>query len=1169
MQNNSLSYAKYWRDSLADADAGSGAFQSTDAQEFQKLSGEELGIGLVGQTTIDACFAKEAEHLQFVEVVIRPKIYVLRLEHGKQRRAGTPDIVTPIVAPAKLTRDGRLYPQSKTVVPRDILEPLERRNFSIGLVSDQDAFLSTNAIPGIDAATDDGTPLSNDEFSRQWASFLAACDQLLEQTGKGWPADKDDYVLAEHGYLVKKESFSASQHIIALYDDIRGKSPAAPLFEHYASTNISPPEPCLPPHAAFSRRLAHASNQFSLAPAQRDALAHLMMAKAKEILAINGPPGTGKTTLLLSVVASLWAEAAIANGEPPVVLAASTNNQAVTNIIDAFEKNFVTGGGPFAGRWLPRIGSFGAYFPATSKEAEASEKYQTRGFFEAVESDTYVTEAQKAYLGAAAAAFPDSTKEQLNVRNTVEALQTKIRDEQKKLIDIECAWSDLSIARTAIGMELGQAPAESMTQRRQQLESTTAEKRTIDRLAEQWGHYLAQEPLLYAILCWLPLVAKKRIRLARLFLKPIWPSQHTQGTWETIDKIETSIKTITEQLDQTVRQQGCSVKDGEAVLKAERACAEKWQAALVPLGVAEQAGSLSLTDCDPLADKHIRFTIFLLTTHYWEGRWLLEMQDLLPEIEKERKRTGRVALEMRWRRRMKLTPCIVSTFFMLPKVMQVSRYDGRGFVPGYLYDFADLLIVDEAGQVLPEVAGASFALSKKALVIGDTMQIEPIWSIPPSVDIGNMLSAKLLPSEDHENTYDHLSGIGKTAASGSVMRISQTLTRYHYDLDLARGMFLYEHSRCFDEIISYCNALCYKGKLIPKRGKKIDAKDGYDGLPALGYLHIDGICQKSSGSRRNMHEAEIIAAWLAEKRGSLEDFYKQRLDEIVGVVTPFAGQVQTISTACRNVGIKVGSGRDEMTVGTVHSLQGAERPVVIFSPTYTKHADGSFIDDSLSMLNVAVSRAKNTFLVFGDMDVFESILKKSPRGLLATYLFRDSVNAIHFEHQARQDLQATGADVSPLRDAQEHDIFLLDAIARARREIQIVSPWIILERIEEIGALGAMRSAVQRGVKVTIYTDPELNTGNAPEKREVLLSAARILRDAKVHVDFVARVHSKALIGDDDLYCVGSFNWLSASRDNQYARHETSLAYRGRGLTSEIETMRASLRARILPDSVW
>lgn len=207
------------------------------------------------------------------------------------------------------------------------------------------------------------------------------------------------------------------------------------------------------------------------------------------------------------------------------------------------------------------------------------------------------------------------------------------------------------------------------------------------------------------------------------------------------------------------------------------------------------------------------------------------MQDLLPEIEKERKKTGRVALEKRWRRRMKLTPCIVSTFFMLPEKMRVQRGDGREFVSDYLYDFADLLIVDEAGQVLPEVAGASFALSKKALVIGDTMQIEPIWSVPRSVDIGNMLSAKLLPSEDHEDAYDQLSEIGKTAASGSVMRISQTLTRYHCEPALDRDMFLYEHYRCVDEIISYCNALCYKGKLIPKRARRSTPK-----IPAMTSL---------------------------------------------------------------------------------------------------------------------------------------------------------------------------------------------------------------------------------------------------------------------------------------------------------------------------------------------
>ncbi|MEF9419444.1 AAA domain-containing protein [Xanthomonas citri] len=1169
MRKDSLAYAGYWRNSLADAEAGHGALQAADIKKFQNLSRAELDAGQVSQGLIDAYFAKEAEQTEFVEVVIRPKAYVSCLEHGKQRRTGTPAIVTPITAPAMLARDGRLYPLSRTVVPRDILEPLERGTFAIGNVSDQDAYLTTNTIAGINVTTNDGAPLSDAEFDQQWRGYRVACDQLLEHVGQGWPGVEGDYELAEHGYLLKKESFSASQHILALYDHIRTDSPTAPMFDRYASTDICSPEPCLPDNAAFSRRLAHASDQFSLAAAQRDALAHLLAAETGEILAVNGPPGTGKTTLLLSVVATLWAEAAINDAEPPVVVAASTNNQAVTNIIDAFGKDFSTGEGPFAGRWLPDIDSFGAYFPSAGKEAEASKKYQTSKFFETVESEAYVANAQKAYLDAAGAAFPNISKEQLQVRTVVDALRASIQAEAKKLTDIENAWSALLTARSALRAELGEEPANSLAQRRHLHETALAGKRAIDDLSDQWEHYLAKESLLYSFFSWLPPVTNKRMRLARLFLKPIWPTQSAQDAWETIDQIESSIKAAASKADRTLREQTHNLERGQAVLEVEYDRRMHWQATLVPLDVSDSAGSLPMADCDALADMRIRFPIFLLTTHYWEGRWLLETQELLPRIAKERNKTGRATLEKRWRRRMKLTPCIVSTLFMLPKEMLVSRHNGNGFVSDYLYDFADLLIVDEAGQVLPEVAGASFALSKKALVIGDTLQIEPIWSVPPSVDIGNLHSAGLLSNETYEDSYDHLSEIGKTVAGGSVMRIAQTLTRYHYDPDLARGMFLYEHRRCFDEIIGYCNALCYRGKLVPTRKLKTEAPaDQQDGLPAMGYLHIDGICQKSgSGSRHNLHEAETIAAWISKNSASLEATYGQPLHKIVGVVTPFGGQVQAISNACRSVGIEVGNDNG-ITVGTVHSLQGAERPVVIFSPAYTKHADGGFIDRSPSMLNVAVSRAKNTFLVFGDMDVFESAPTAKPRGLLGTYLFRDSTNALHFEYLVRKDLRGADAAIHSLRDAQEHDAFLLDSLATVGREIHIVSPWIILDRIKEIGALVAMCAAIQRGVKVTVYTDPEFNTDGSPEgsdkKRQTLDATAAILRDAGIQVTFVARVHSKVLIGDDDLYCVGSFNWFSARRDAQYARHETSLAYRGPGLKSEIDVMRASLRDRIV-----
>ena len=93
---------------------------------------------------------------------------------------------------------------------------------------------------------------------------------------------------------------------------------------------------------------------------------------------------------------------------------------------------------------------------------------------------------------------------------------------------------------------------------------------------------------------------------------------------------------------------------------------------------------------------------------------------------------------------MMLTPCAVSTFASLPEKMSIGFKSGGDWKTGYLYDFIDLLIVDEAGQVLPEVAAPSFALAKRALVISDTQKFEPVASVSSAVDIGNLQSTGFL-----------------------------------------------------------------------------------------------------------------------------------------------------------------------------------------------------------------------------------------------------------------------------------------------------------------------------------------------------------------------------------------------------------------------------------------
>jgi hypothetical protein len=63
---------------------------------------------------------------------------------------------------------------------------------------------------------------------------------------------------------------------------------------------------------------------------------------------------------------------------------------------------------------------------------------------------------------------------------------------------------------------------------------------------------------------------------------------------------------------------------------------------------------------------------------------------------------------------------------------------------------------------------------------------------------------------------------------------------------------------------------------------------------------------------------------------------------------------------------------------------------VIFSPTYgASFNGGAFFDRTPNMLNVAVSRAKDSFLVIGNLALFDVSKRGCPSGLLAVHLFHE------------------------------------------------------------------------------------------------------------------------------------------------------------------------------------
>jgi len=1173
----------YWRNSLADAESGKGALNKKDLKSFLKAEVPSFQLGSLVSDADDSLtssvlkdlFDGESDNTQLVKVLIRPTLYISKYEHGKKHSSTRPDVISPIICQVWISRGGYFYPAGRPTIPRDLLTPQADDKFTLFDVEDLDTFYTGKDIctfteqEALALVEHEG---DSDKRYQDWGQYYDLSRELFKALNVDETKSKiaTGYQPEEQrkSYFVKvDDAVNAARNIIRLYDWLKLDDGPLSLLENYSLGRIEAHQPCKASSSSISLRLGHSNSKFPLAEAQRDALTHVMSMEDSDILAINGPPGTGKTTFVLSAVVSLWIKAALKESEPPVIIAASTNNQAVTNIIAAFGKDFEENESPFSGRWIPDIKSYGGYFPAASKENEASSLYQTKTFYESLEQSEFLERAEFNFLAKARVAFEDEGLQSIKSVKTI--LLKEMVQLHTELTQVEFAWSQLDQAKKCCIEKLGEDPLDAFQQLQQELDRKENELRQVIQDQKAWESFCAGESIWLLLFSWLPPVGRKLLLLRKVFIETVF-SDITKSLVENKLKIN---EVLTDWLI-SQRQEISQLKQHHApiaeLINEWRRAEEKWISILlnrVPI-LSEVS---EIEEVDFFLDVTVRFKLFQLAVHYWEARWLLECRELEAKGNTDwadHKKTGLKSVRPRWRRRMMLTPCIVSTLHSLPSHMTHKTYSEEEFKEEYLTNEIDLLIIDEAGQVSPEVAAASFALAKKSLVIGDIHQIEPVRSLTRSVDVGNLMQCGVMTDKEQ---YPEVSKTGATVIEGSVMHIAQRTSRYHYLKKAEPGMFLREHRRCYNEIISFSNDLCYQGLLIPKRG--VAASDNL--FPPMAYLHIDGRAEAPPfGSRHNPLEAIQVAAWLGDNRDKIEAYYQnlsddykdKTLEDLVGVVTPFRAQQALIESACTKQGIKVGKGDGKLTIGTVHALQGAERPLIIFSAVYTRHSDGNFIDMNVSMLNVAVSRAKDSFIVFGDMDVISGASRGKPRYLLARYLFGSDSNELIFPLNERPDLLRACGSPRLINNASEHDEYVRQVLQKAVSQIDMVSPWVSISRLKETDLYSEMVAACERGVVVNLYTDYHFNSTIMNQydesKAAKLQRCCEQLNSDGINVFVVDGVHSKLVMADKRFMSVGSFNWCSAARTGKYTNMETSMIYSG-DLAEEIALQVKALKSRM------
>lgn len=181
---------------------------------------------------------------------------------------------------------------------------------------------------------------------------------------------------------------------------------------------------------------------------------------------------------------------------------------------------------------------------------------------------------------------------------------------------------------------------------------------------------------------------------------------------------------------------------------------------------------------------------------------------------------------------------------------------------------------------------------------------------------------------------------------------------------------------------------------------------------------------------------------------------------------------------------------------------------------------------------------------------------------------------MQFEYKERKDLSVAQTQISTLHGVEQHDAFLNQTFGTIGKNITVVSPWLTWQKLEQTGFLASMIQARSRGIDITVVTDKNFNIEHADyekrkEKQQRLYTALKKLNEMGITTKLVNRVHSKIVIGDEGLLCVGSFNWFSAAREEKYQRYDTSMVYRGESLTGEIKTIYTSLEQRELQDGYW
>jgi hypothetical protein len=290
--------------------------------------------------------------------------------------------------------------------------------------------------------------------------------------------------------------------------------------------------------------------------------------------------------------------------------------------------------------------------------------------------------------------------------------------------------------------------------------------------------------------------------------------------------------------------------------------------------------------------------------------------------------TNPAAISAAWSTLFFVVPVVSTTFASFSRLFSHIGQEGLGW-----------LLIDEAGQALPQAPAGAIWRAKRTVVVGDPMQLKPVITLSLSAQVALQQHFKT------ETTWIP----GRTSVQQLADRISIKGTYITCgEHSQWVGMPLRVHRRCEKLEFNLSNAISYGGLMIfgtPRRRPFI--------FPPSQWVHI------STSSLIDSH-------WIPEEGGFVNDLLSRLLQEgihrkSIFVISPFRTVVKNLQEHLKKT-------HNGVNIGTIHTTQGKEAEVIILVLGGNPQKPGAkkWVSQEPNLLNVAATRAKRRFYIIGN-----------------------------------------------------------------------------------------------------------------------------------------------------------------------------------------------------------